>query len=89
MNLRSNSLRVGFGVCILALISVGLGACAPQPNAGIDCGWPIKGGKDVVNVAYPDSGATYFTTKYTLLPGQRCTARVPYPQQPAKQSVRL
>ena len=78
MNLRSNSLRVGFGVCILALLSVGLGACAAQPNAGIACGWPIKGGKDVVNVAYPDSGATYFTTKYTLLPGQRLILKGTY-----------
>ncbi|MEI7888256.1 MAG: hypothetical protein WCJ04_12770, partial [Actinomycetes bacterium] len=78
MNLRSNSLRVGLGVCILALVSIGLGACAPQPNAGIGCGWPLKGNKEILNVAYPDSGATYFTTKYTLLPGQRLILRGTY-----------
>ena len=78
MNLRSNSLRVGLGVCILALVSVGLSACAPQPNAGIVCGWPLKGNKEILNVAYPDSGATYFTTKYTLLPGQRLILRGTY-----------
>lgn len=75
-----STVRRSAAVMAIAVAALGLAACAPPSlEAGISCAWPIKADKDTLNVAYPDTGATYFVTKYTLLPGQELTLSGTFP----------
>ncbi|MFN8038333.1 MAG: hypothetical protein U0Q07_03885 [Acidimicrobiales bacterium] len=35
------------------------------------CSWPVKANKETLNVAYPDTAATYWVQRYSLGPGER------------------
>ena len=35
------------------------------------CSWPVKANKETLNVAYPDTAATYWVQRYSLAPGER------------------
>ena len=63
----------------VAVVGTAAVACAPAPNADIGCAWPVIANRDVLNVAYPDAGATYFATQYRLVPGQRLELRASFP----------
>ena len=67
------------GVVALTMVTVGLSACVGQSNAGVSCAWGNVSNGDLLNVAYPDASATYFTTKYQLTPGQQMILSGTYP----------
>lgn len=43
------------------------------------CAWATKADKRTLNVAYPDTAATYWTTSYVLAPGERLELRGRFP----------
>ncbi len=43
------------------------------------CAWPTKADKATLNVAYPDTGATYWTTGYRLARGERLAVHGRFP----------
>lgn len=49
-------------------------ACTGQPYtppAGLSCAWAHKITRDTLNVAYPDTAATYWSMSYNLIAGDR------------------
>lgn len=64
----------------LALVGSMAVACAAPPNANVACAWPTRADASILNVAYPDAGATYWATRYTLGPGQRLELSGTYPE---------
>jgi hypothetical protein len=44
------------------------------------CAWPIKADPDLVNVAWPDEGAQYWATPFTVAPGTTMTIRGRFPR---------
>ena len=80
MAVCSNTFRFMVIVLTLAVGVLGIGACtASNPTAGVSCAWGIKADKNNFNVAFPDATATYFVTKYKLLPGQKLVLTGTYP----------
>lgn len=63
----------------LALVAGLTSGCAPSPDADIGCAWPIAADETQSNVAYPDTGATYWATRYRLVPGQQLRIEGTYP----------
>ena len=39
-------------------------------GAGAGCAWPIRADRETLNVAYPDTAATYWVQRYSLAPGE-------------------
>lgn len=65
-----------------ALVAVVLPACTPAtvPPAGItSCAWAVKTDPSALNVAYPDTAATYWTTTYNLVAGDTLVLSGTYP----------
>ena len=62
-----------------AAIGAGLTSCSPPPTAGLSCAWANKTDPTQLNVAYPDTNATYFTFQYQLFDGQQLVLRGSYP----------
>lgn len=52
------------------------GTVSSQP---VTCAWPTRADRATLNVAYPDTGATYWTTRYRLAPGERVEIAGSYP----------
>lgn len=52
------------------------GTVSRQP---VTCAWPTRADRATLNVAYPDTGATYWTTRYRLGPGERIEVAGAYP----------
>jgi len=81
---------LGFGLVLGAACSATTVGSAPPtsgpapvagPTAapGTACGWPSKADKATLNVAYPDTAATYWATSYVLAPGESLQLRGRYP----------
>lgn len=49
------------------------------PNSA-DCAWPVKADEDTLNVAYPDTNATYWATPFDLGAGERLRIQGRFPQ---------
>jgi len=80
MVVRTKRGRRALAVLAVTVAASGLAACASlNPSAGISCAWGIKADRETLNAAYPDAGATYFTTRYTLLSGQSLVLSGTYP----------
>lgn len=71
--------RGSVALLTLVLIAAGVTSCVPQPNGGISCAWPNVSNGETLNIAYPDAGATYFTTRYQLTAGQQLVLHGTYP----------
>lgn len=52
------------------------GTVTRQP---VTCAWPTRADRATLNVAYPDTGATYWTTRYRLARGERIEVSGVYP----------
>jgi hypothetical protein len=57
----------------------GTGVAGSTPP-GAACGWPNKADKETLNVAYPDTAATYWSTNYVLAPGERLEIHGRFPE---------
>ena len=69
-------------VAVAALVAMTTVACVAgggSPPAGLSCAWPNKTTKETLNVAYPDSGATYWSMGYNLLAGDQIMIDGTYP----------
>lgn len=55
-------------------------ASSTTSAADAPCAWPTKANKDVTNVAYPDTGATYWAFSYRLAPGETLRLRGRFPK---------
>lgn len=72
--------RVGGAALTVALALIGVGAPAhagPRVSnaratlgAGATCAWPVRADRDTLNVAYPDTDATYWVQRYSLAPDE-------------------
>ncbi len=47
------------------------GTTAPPVATPATCAWPVKADKATLNIAYPDTAATYWAQRYSLAPGER------------------
>lgn len=76
------SRRLLLSATALALLATVAVACtgAGTPPAGISCAWAVKATKDTLNVAYPDTGATYWAMRYNLIAGDRVVIEGTYPE---------
>ncbi len=74
------ALAVVGSVAVLASVLAACTTIAPATRAGIGCVWPYKTDKDTLNVAYPDEGATYWTTTYNLLAGEQLRVEGEFPE---------
>jgi hypothetical protein len=43
------------------------------------CAWGVRADEDVLNIAYPDTAATYWSIAYDLAPGEALELRATYP----------
>jgi hypothetical protein len=70
MQRLSRSFKLVAGM-LAAALAAAVTACTPAtvPPAGLSCAWAYKTDPSTLNVAYPDSGATYWTTSYNLVAG--------------------
>ncbi len=68
-------------VAALALLGGVLAACTAggTPPAGLSCAWQYRTDKDTLNVAYPDTGATYWSMNYNLIAGDEIILDGTYP----------
>lgn len=47
------------------------GSGTPAPlGTGARCAWPVRADRETLNVAYPDTAATYWVQRYSLAPGE-------------------
>ena len=82
-------MRLGATVAAVALLAA-VPACSSggshatssttTPGAsGATCAWKVRADKQTLNIAYPDTSATYWGMRYALAPGQhlRMTGRFP------------
>ena len=81
--MRSRTI-IGRRVAVVAVgvLAVLLPACTPAtvPPAGItSCAWAVKTDPSALNVAYPDTAATYWTTTYNLVAGDTLVLSGTYP----------
>ncbi len=63
--------------------STGTTASSDEPTMTIPddgpCAWPTKADKATLNIAYPDTAATYWAFSYTLAPGEHLELRGRFP----------
>jgi hypothetical protein len=64
-------------IAAASLIPVSNAASAPP---GSDCSWGAKSDPDSVNVAFPDTNATYWSYQYRAVPGTRLVIHGSYPK---------
>lgn len=70
---------------VAGMVALAVGAvvtsCTPAtvPPAGLSCAWAFKTDPSALNVAYPDTGATYWTTTYNLVAGDSLVLHGTYP----------
>lgn len=78
------ALRLGVATIAAVLTMAGAGVPAhgasrvpsPKPiGAGAGCAWPVRADRETLNVAYPDTDATYWVQRYSLAPGERIAYR--------------
>lgn len=51
----------------LPAVAAGAGADAPAPlGRGARCAWPVRADRATMNIAYPDTAATYWVQRYSL-----------------------
>lgn len=67
-------------IALLAAVTAGCTAGGYTPPAGISCAWSVKATKDTLNVAYPDTGATYWAMRYNLIQGERILIQGTFPE---------
>ena len=74
--------RAALAVLLSTALTVGSATAAagatpaPQPiGAGARCAWPVRADRETLNVAYPDTSATYWVQRYSLAPGEGITYR--------------
>lgn len=60
-----------------------LAACSDSDDApgadGEACAWPVEAGKDIQNIAYPDTSARYWAFTYSLAEGESLVIKGTYP----------
>lgn len=66
-------------VVLVAVVSAACAAGGSPPPAGLSCAWPNKTTRETLNVAYPDTGATYWSMGYNLLVGDQILIDGTYP----------
>lgn len=74
--------RIRRAVPAAAVVALGsvLAGCSGSPSGNIGyCGWPQRADAAQLNVAYPDAGASYFTTRYGLVGGQKLVIQGAFP----------
>jgi len=62
-------LALAAAVAVLAGVTAACSAGGGTPPAGLSCAWQYKTTKDTQNVAYPDTGATYWSMDLNLIAG--------------------
>ncbi len=81
MTTRRRTLRSALAGA-LALGVAGTAACTgatSPPPAGLSCAWAHMVTRDTLNVAYPDTGATYWSMSYNLIAGDRIELEGTFP----------
>ena len=71
---------VALAVSALGAVLASCTTAALPTTAGIGCAWANRADPDTLNVAYPDSGATYWTTTYNLLAGEKLRVSGQFPE---------
>ena len=66
---------------LVTAVAAAVTACTPAtvPPAGLSCAWAYKTDPTALNVAYPDTGATYWTTTYNLVAGDSLVLKGTFP----------
>lgn len=64
---------------VLAVVAVLLPLGPSRDATASGCSWPLKSNLDTLNVAFPDTGATYWGTVFPAVPGARLVVRGRYP----------
>lgn len=79
---RVRRLGVATIAAVLTMAGVGVPAHgasrAPSPKpigAGARCAWPVRADRETLNVAYPDTEATYWVQRYSLAPDEQVLYR--------------
>ncbi|MCU1599904.1 MAG: putative secreted protein [Frankiales bacterium] len=67
---------------LLGAAAIAVAVLVPVSQAGADptCGWAAKTEPDTVNVAYPDTNATYWSHPYAAVPGTELVVHGTYPR---------
>jgi len=80
--IRARGLGAAVFTVALTMIAVGSPAQAasrtpaPKPiGAGATCAWPVRADRETLNVAYPDTDATYWVQRYSLAPEEQVRYR--------------
>lgn len=73
-------LALGAAVSALGAVLASCTTASLPTTAGIGCSWPYKTDPASLNVAYPDAGATYWTTSYNLLAGEELRISGQFPE---------
>ena len=74
--------RRALGAAIVLLV-LSTAACTGgpfTPPAGLTCAWPYITTRDTLNVAYPDTSATYWSMSYNLAAGDRIEIAGTFPE---------
>lgn len=78
---------IGFAAFGLVIIMVVAGACSADEDdttgssvPGTPCAWAVRADKETLNIAYPDTAATYWALGYDLAPGELIELRGRFPQ---------
>lgn len=65
-----------------SLSSSGRGDAATTADSSLsagECAWPVRADKQTLNIAYPDTAATYWATSYALASGETLELRGAFP----------
>jgi hypothetical protein len=73
---RTLGLILGLGL----LAATACTSASSPPAAGLSCAWRHKVTRDTLNVAYPDTGATYWSMSYNLIAGDRIEIEGTFPE---------
>lgn len=73
-------LALGVLVALIGAVTAACAAGGGTPPAGLSCAWQYKTTKDTLNVAYPDSGATYWSMTYNLIVGDQIILDGTFPE---------
>jgi hypothetical protein len=73
------------GVLTVGLVTAGASVASvaeAAPNTPIvsDCAWQYQVGPEALNIAYPDTNAVYWATKYSVTAGLQITVHGQFPQ---------
>jgi hypothetical protein len=77
--MRRAGLLAAVAAALIAAAVCAAGASGLTIHPG-QCAWPVKADPDLVNVAWPDEGARYWATPFTVAPGSSMTIRGQFPR---------